>query len=104
MYARVAIYKLKANTADTVITQAEAGLLPMFRQHAGFHSYEVVKAGHDTVVSISTWESAQQGAAAVRTAAAWVKDTVDDNIVSVENHVGEIAFSHRASRVAERMA
>jgi heme-degrading monooxygenase HmoA len=103
MYARVAIYKVKSNTADDVIKQAEAGLLPIFRKHEGFRSYEVIKAGQDTVVSISGWETEQEGAAAVRTAATWVKDTVAGNVISVENHVGAVAFSHRASRAGAQV-
>jgi heme-degrading monooxygenase HmoA len=103
MYARVAIYKLKPNSADHVIKLAENGLLPIYRKHEGFHSYEVIKAGHDTIISISGWDTEQQGAAAVRSAAAWVKDSVAEHVVSVENHVGAVAFSHRASRTAAQV-
>jgi hypothetical protein len=37
MHARVVIYKFKPRTAEAAIKQAEEGLLPIFRQHQGFH-------------------------------------------------------------------
>jgi hypothetical protein len=37
MHARVAIYKFKPGTAEAAIRQAEEGLLPIVRQHQGFH-------------------------------------------------------------------
>jgi hypothetical protein len=98
MYARVALYKLKPHTADTVIAQAEAGMLPIFRSHAGFHAYEAIKAGHETVISISMWDNEQQAAEAVRAAASWVQANVAEHVLSVENHVGTVGFSHRATR------
>ena len=101
MYARVATYKLKPHSSDTVIEQAEEGLLPIFRRHRGFHHYELVKAGHDTVVSISTWDSEGEAAEAVRAAATWVKNTIAEHVISVESHVGHVAFSHRATHGGE---
>jgi heme-degrading monooxygenase HmoA len=97
MHARVAVYKLKPHSSDTVIEKAEAGMLPIFRRHKGFHHYEAIKAGHDMVVSISTWDSEGEAAEAVRAAASWVKDNVAEHVLSVENHVGLVAFSHRAT-------
>jgi len=97
MHTRVAIYKVKPHTIDSVIEKAEKGMLPIFREHAGFHSYEVLKVGHDTVISISKWESEGQALGAVSSAAAWVKHNTGDDMISAENHVGTVAFSHRAS-------
>ena len=100
MHARVVIYKFKPGTADAAIKKAEDGMLPIFREHKGFHSYEVIKAGHDTVVSLSTWDSEGEALEAVRAGQTWVKDNIADSVASAETHVGVVSFSHRASRSA----
>jgi len=97
MYARVAVYTVKPRTAEAAVKKAEEGLLPIFRKHKGFHSYEVITTGHDGVVSISTWDSEGEALEAVRAAETWVKNNIADSVVSAENHVGIVAFSHRAS-------
>jgi heme-degrading monooxygenase HmoA len=100
MHARVVIYKTKPGTAEAAIKKAEQGLLPIFRSHKGFHSYEVVHVGQDIVVSLSTWESEGQALEAVKAGTAWVEANIADSIISAENHVGVVSFSHRASRPA----
>lgn len=98
MHARVGYYQFKPGTAAEAARKAEQGLLPLYRQHAGFHSYEVVLTGGDTAYSISTWENEGQATEAVKAAGEWVKANLADQVVSVQNHVGEVAFSHRASQ------
>ena len=98
MHARVVIYKVKPGTADAAIKKAEDGLLPIFRKHKGFHAYEVVKAGQDTVVSFSTWDSEGEALEAVKAGQTWVQENIAESIASAETHVGEVSFSHRASR------
>ena len=57
MHARVVMYTFKPGTIDDVTKKAEAGMLPMFRKHAGFRSYQVIKTGRDTGISLSLWTS-----------------------------------------------
>lgn len=98
MHARIAVYKVKPGTADAAIKKAEEGLLPIFRKHKGFHAYEVITTGNNGIVSISTWDSEGEALEAVRAAEAWVRDNIGESVLSAENHVGVVAFSHRASR------
>lgn len=97
MHARVAYYQFKPGKGEEAATKAEAGLLPIFRTHKGFHSYEAILTGADTGYTISIWENEQQAAEAVQAAAGWVKENVADLVVSVENRVGRVRFSHRAN-------
>jgi heme-degrading monooxygenase HmoA len=98
MHARVVMYTFKPRTIDAVIKKAEAGLLPVFRKHAGFRSYQVIKTGPDTAISLSTWDSEAEAKAAVKLGAAWVKANIATDVVSAETHVGTVSFSHRPSR------
>ncbi len=97
MYARVTHYQFAAGKGHEVTQKAEAGLLPIYRGHAGFQSYMVVLTGGDSGFSISTWDNEGQATEAVRTAQTWVKANIADLIVSADNHVGSVAFSHSAS-------
>jgi len=97
MHARVAVYQFKPGKGEEVCRKAEEGLLPIFRKHAGFHSYETVLTGGDTGYSISTWENQQQATEAAKAGETWVKANIADDVVSAQNHVGKVAFSHRAS-------
>jgi heme-degrading monooxygenase HmoA len=97
MFARIASYQFKPGTATEVARKAGEGLAPIYRKHAGFHSYQVILTGTDTGYSVSTWESEAQARAAVNDAAAWVKANVAEQIVATENHVGSVAFSHNVS-------
>ena len=92
-HVRVAVYRIKAGSADEIVRRARDGMLPIFRQQPGFVAYEGVVTGDEEVVSISTWESAEQAQAAVKMAAGWVGENLADMIVSVDNHVGELGFS-----------
>ena len=96
MHARVVIYKFKPGTAEAAIKKAQEGLLPIFREHKGFHSYEVVRAGENTVVSFSTWDSEGEALEAVKAGQAWVQENIAESIASAETHVGVVSFSHRA--------
>jgi heme-degrading monooxygenase HmoA len=94
-HVRVAIYQIMPGTADEILRRAQTGMLPIFRQQPGFIAYEGVVTVDDEVVSISTWESAEQAQAAVHTATGWVRENLADMILSVDNYVGEVGFSTR---------
>ena len=63
-----------------------------------FDRTEVIRGGHDTVVSVSTWESEGEALEAVKAGQEWVKDNIAESVISAETHVGVVSFSHRASR------
>ena len=89
------MYKFKPGTIDEVARKADAGLGPMYRGHVGFHSYEVIKTGPDSAISISTWDTEAHAEQAVKVGAAWVKEHIAKDVVSADTHVGAVVFSHR---------
>ena len=95
MHARVVIYKFKPGTIDEVTRKANAGIAPVYRKHAGFRSYEAIKTGPDSAISISTWDSEEHAREAVKIGAEWVKANIAKDVVSSETHVGSVVFSHR---------
>ena len=91
-HVRIALYTITPGSADEVIRRGESGMVPIFRAQPGFVAYGLVKTGEETLVSISVWESEQQAIDASQIAGAWVKENVGDILVSVENHVGDLAY------------
>lgn len=91
-HGRVAIYKVKPGGVDVVIQRAQAGMLPIFKAQAGFIAYGLVKTGDDEIVSFSLWQTGDQASAASQMAATWVRENVAEYLVSVENHIGDVAF------------
>jgi heme-degrading monooxygenase HmoA len=93
---RIAVYTVTSGTPQEVADRAQAGLLPIFQQQAGFIAYEGVGVGTDTIISLSTWQSADQADAATRQAADWVRQNIADRIQLRNNYVGDVLFSSRS--------
>lgn len=96
--ARVGVYTMKPGSVDTAIQRAEHDLLPQYRRLPGFVSYELIKTGPDSAISISVWETHEEAEHAVGATAEWVKEHLAGMIETVTNHVGDIAFRHIPAR------
>ena len=92
-HARVAIYTFKPGAVDEVIGKAEREIVPMFQKHPGFISYMVARGSDDTVISFSLWKSKKAAEEANQLTAEWVRENLSRVLVSVERHVGLVAFS-----------
>jgi hypothetical protein len=92
-HMQIAFYRFKPGTVDLVLRQAERELLPLFRRQFGCVAYDVVKTGPGAAISVSTWDTRRQGEAAEQMVAAWVQQHVAEALVSVETHIGGLAFS-----------
>jgi heme-degrading monooxygenase HmoA len=93
-YARIAVYQIQASAIpiDEVIRRNQAGMLPIFRNQPGFVGYGIVKAGEDSVISISFWRSRQEADAAGQVAASWAKDNLAEVTFTAQNYVGDLSF------------
>lgn len=92
-HARVVVYTFKAGTAGEAVSKAEREVLPMLRNQPGFISYTIVRSGDDTAVSFSMWDSKRQAEEANRVTGAWVQENLSRSLVSVDRHMGEVAFT-----------
>jgi heme-degrading monooxygenase HmoA len=89
---RVALYDIKTGTFDEVVTQAKAGMVPLFKDSDGFVSYGVAQVDKKAFVSISTWETRAQADTAATKAAEWVKANGRDRFSLRINYVGDLAI------------
>jgi heme-degrading monooxygenase HmoA len=72
-HVRVASYSVEAGTANEWISEVENGVVPIYKDHAGFQSFALVDAG-DTVVSITYWDSKEEAETASQAGSNWAKD------------------------------
>lgn len=94
---RVAVYRLKPNSAAHFIRSADRLLSPVQRGSLGFLSFELIDAGHAEVVSISTWRSYEAAHAATPAMQALLEEHLGDMLVATEEHRGSVALRHLAA-------
>ncbi len=87
---RIGVYKVRPGSQDEIVQRARDEMLPTFQAQPGFVQYSLVQAGDDRIVSITTWQTAEQAEQAASTAAAWVRDNIAQYVTSVENYTGEL--------------
>jgi Antibiotic biosynthesis monooxygenase len=98
-HARVVIFNLRPGSARDVAEKAEREVLPMFRSQPGFISYTLATQGEDAVLSFSMWDSKRQAEEANRVAGEWVQANLRGVLVSVDRHIGDVAFSFPSAQV-----
>lgn len=89
---RIALYDIKSGSFDDVISQAKAGMLPLFQKSNGFVSFGVAQIDKTSFASLSTWETHEQANTATAKAADWVKANSRDRLSLRENYVGDLAI------------
>ena len=89
---RIALYDIKSGSFDDVISQAKAGMLPLFQKSNGFVSFGVAQIDKTSFASLSTWETHEQANTATAKAADWVKANGRDRFSLRENYVGDLAI------------
>lgn len=98
MHARVAFFRLKSGSFEEVvrIVEAPGGLLGIFREQPGFHSYELIETGSG-LVSVSHWDSSKDADTASDVAAAWAAEHIDSLVKMQQSDTGEVVLSSLAS-------
>jgi heme-degrading monooxygenase HmoA len=91
MHLRIATYRFTGDAHD-IARRAEGGIAPLFQAQPGFKGYTVAEAG-DRIISVSSWESAENAEAGNAAAATWVQENLADEIQLEDTHIGEILFS-----------
>lgn len=96
-HARIGFYTARPGDLDHVIERARDEVIPMLELEAGFRRYTVVRTGPDRLVSITGWDTHDEAQMAARRLSAWVAEVMGPTLVSVENHIAEVAHITEAS-------
>jgi heme-degrading monooxygenase HmoA len=99
-HARIGFYTARPGDLDHVLERARDEVIPMLELEAGFRRYTVVRTDPDRLVSITGWDTHDEAQMAARRLSAWVAEVIGETLVSVENHIAEVAHITEASPAA----
>lgn len=91
--ARVTIVKLTDSRMGEVLERVGREMVPVFRGQPGFITYQGIKTGEDSGLTVSVWETKEQADESAATAGAWIRENLAGTVASAETHVGDIVFS-----------
>jgi hypothetical protein len=87
-HGRVAIYAV-TGSSDEVIRRVRERVAPAMQQQPGFGTYQGVVSS-ETIVSYSTWETAEQAEAASQLLRGLLQETLSDLITLDHLYYGEV--------------
>lgn len=96
LHIRIGVYQCQAGTAEETLQRARETAYPLYHRQPGFVAYEQFLTEKDRMVSITTWETREQAAAASALDDAWITQHAFTTVSWVEEHVGSVDFIDRA--------
>ena len=96
-HARIGFYTARPGDLDHVLERARDEVIPMLELEAGFRRYTIVRTDPDRLVSITGWDTNDEAQMAARRLSAWVAEVIGETLVSVENHIAQVAHITEAS-------
>ena len=96
-HVQVSVYQFQKETAEETLRRARDTAYPLYRRRPGFLGYQLVMTGDDTGIGVTTWETADQAAAAVALDDQWITEHGFTTVSWVQAHVGSVYFSGRES-------
>ena len=97
MHVSIRRYKVKPGSADEITKRAREGFVPIISKSKGFKAYYVVHLGHDSVSSISVFDTQAEADESNKQAAEWVKANLASLVVGApEITSGEATVHHSA--------
>lgn len=91
-HLRMATYEIKKGSFQEIADKAHEGMLRTFQEQPGFVRYGVADTGHNTLVSLSLWETRKDAEASAPIAESWVREHVSDRIELRSSEIGDLAF------------
>jgi heme-degrading monooxygenase HmoA len=91
-HLRVATYEIKKGSFQEIADEAHKGMLRTFQEQPGFIRYGVADVGHNTLVSLSLWETRKDAEASAPVAETWVREHVSDRVELRSSEIGDLAF------------
>jgi heme-degrading monooxygenase HmoA len=76
MFIAVRRYQVRRGSTAEWAKRVQDGFVPMMRAAEGFRGYYLAGSGHDTLITISMFDSADQALISNEKAADWVRNNV----------------------------
>src|SRR3954451_20443092 len=97
MFVSIRTYRIGNGSVDDLMHRVDVGLADAFAQEDGFIGYEVAQIGEKMIVSVTTFDEAEQAEASNQRAAEWVADELAEFGVERVGVVGGEVMVSRAS-------
>jgi hypothetical protein len=102
MFTVVREYRMAAGSVDDLMHKVDVGLADVFADQEGFLSYEVLDAGDNRIVSITTFTDRPSAQNSSMLAADFIRDELAEfGLVRTSHMVGEVMVSRAGSRLLE---
>jgi heme-degrading monooxygenase HmoA len=97
MHVAIRRYKVQPGKAGEVAKRAREGFVPIVSKSKGYKAYYIVHLGHDSISSISVFDTQEEADESTKLAADWVKTNIASLIVGApEVTSGEATVHHSA--------
>jgi hypothetical protein len=96
MYTSIRRYNIKPDSEALIIQRAEKGFVPIVSKAPGFLAYDLVNTGHNTLTTISTFESQVGAEQSNKLAEGWVKDNLASLVTEPPTIMGGEIGVHKA--------
>jgi hypothetical protein len=102
MFTVVREYRMATGSVDDLMHKVDVGLADVFADQEGFLGYEVLDAGDNHIVSITTFTDQSSAQNSSMLAADFVRDELSEfGLVRVRHIVGEVMVSRAGTRLLE---
>src|SRR3954451_12381774 len=102
MYTVIREYRMTAGYVDDLMHRVDRGIADVFADKEGFLSYEVLDAGDNRIVSITTFADRSSAQTSSELAADFVREELGEFGVVRTGHItGEVMVSRAESRLLE---
>jgi quinol monooxygenase YgiN len=96
MYTTIRRYNIRPDSMPEIIQRAENGFIPIVSKAPGFLSYDLVNTGHNTLITISTFEDRAGADHSNKLAEGWVRDNLESMITEPPTILGGETGIHKA--------
>jgi hypothetical protein len=102
MFTVIREYRMASGSVDDLMHKVDVGLADVFAEQEGFLSYEVLDAGDNRIVSVTTFADRSSAQNSSMLAADFVRDDLSEfGLVRTSHMVGEVMVSRAGSRMLD---
>jgi hypothetical protein len=102
MYASLRTYRVGSGSVDALMHRVDRDFAEALSQEPGFVAYQAIDTGHNMIMTVSVFQTAEQAEASNELAAEWVAEELTEfNLTRVGVIAGEVNVSRAAAEMLE---
>ena len=94
MFSSIRRYTVERGSVEELTLRVKEGFLPLVRKLKGFKGYYLINGGHNILIAVSVFETAEEALASNEVAADWIRNNVLEPTAGLpEIIVGDVLIS-----------